>query len=81
MLDDPARAAGPEHPPVSVVVAARDAAGTLPAAVKCYPEYLRDAGYYCTNNAKTDYNFTHDRATWDESSNRAHKEKVTVDRS
>jgi len=45
--------------------------GVLPAGVKCFPQYLREAGYYCTNNAKTDYNFTHDRATWDENSNRA----------
>lgn len=28
----------------------------LPAFIKTYPEHLRDAGYYCTNNAKTDYN-------------------------
>jgi uncharacterized sulfatase len=49
--------------------------GILPAGVKCFPQYLREAGYYCTNNAKTDYNFTHDRATWDESSNRAHWRK------
>jgi len=49
--------------------------GVLPAGVKCFPQYLREAGYYCTNNAKTDYNFTHDRATWDESSNRAHWRK------
>jgi N-sulfoglucosamine sulfohydrolase len=24
--------------------------------VKTYPEFLREAGYYCTNNSKTDYN-------------------------
>jgi arylsulfatase A-like enzyme len=23
---------------------------------RLYPEYLRAAGYYCSNNAKTDYN-------------------------
>lgn len=35
--------------------------------------YLRSAGYYCTNNAKTDYNFKgDDKAYWDESSNKAH---------
>ena len=28
----------------------------LPPEVKFFPEYLRAAGYYCTNNAKTDYN-------------------------
>src|SRR4028119_252183 len=26
-----------------------------PPDVKCFPEYLRAAGYYCTNNEKTDY--------------------------
>jgi arylsulfatase A-like enzyme len=44
----------------------------LPDGIKCFPEYLRQAGYYCTNNAKTDYNFTHPPATWDESSNKGH---------
>src|SRR5262249_49981601 len=28
----------------------------LPANIKMYPQYLREAGYYCTNNAKEDYN-------------------------
>lgn len=28
-----------------------------PAYVKCFTEYLRAAGYFCTNNVKTDYNF------------------------
>jgi len=46
--------------------------GRLPESVQCFPQYLRRAGYYCTNNVKTDYNFPHDKATWDESSNRAH---------
>jgi N-sulfoglucosamine sulfohydrolase len=49
--------------------------GTLPDYVKCFPEYLRRAGYYCTNNVKTDYNFKHDKATWDESSPQAHWRK------
>ena len=32
-----------------------------------YPERLRKAGYYCTNNSKTDYNTTRDhKAMWDE---------------
>jgi uncharacterized sulfatase len=46
--------------------------GRLPAAARFYPEYLRDAGYYCTNNAKTDYNLPMRRGAWDESSGRAH---------
>ncbi len=44
----------------------------LPESVRCFPEYLRQAGYYCTNNSKTDYNFVHDPKTWDESSATAH---------
>ncbi len=32
-----------------------------------YPQYLREAGYFCTNNAKTDYNTTiDDKSLWDE---------------
>jgi arylsulfatase A-like enzyme len=42
--------------------------------VKTYPEYLRQAGYYCTNNVKTDYNLGNfdDKSIWDECSNTAH---------
>ena len=49
-----------------------------PVGVKAFPEYLRAAGYYCTNNSKTDYNFeappTHAPpiTVWDESSRTAH---------
>jgi len=43
----------------------------LPSRIKCFPEYLREAGYYCSNNYKEDYNFT-DVNTWDESSHTAH---------
>jgi len=46
--------------------------GTLPEGVKCYSEHLRNAGYYCTNNVKTDYNFQHPKTAWDECSNKAH---------
>ena len=44
------------------------------AAVKTYPEYLRDAGYYCTNNSKTDYNTesVDPDKIWDECSDKAH---------
>lgn len=44
------------------------------ANVHTYPEYLRQAGYYCTNNAKTDYNTSGiiPSKIWDESSNKAH---------
>jgi arylsulfatase A-like enzyme len=46
----------------------------IPRQIKCFTEYLREAGYYCTNNAKKDYNFT-DVNAWDESSPRAHWRK------
>jgi arylsulfatase A-like enzyme len=42
--------------------------------VKAYPEFLRQAGYYCTNNVKTDYNLGNfdEKSIWDECSNTAH---------
>jgi len=46
----------------------------LPNQIKCFPEYLRSAGYYCSNNYKKDYNFT-DVNVWDESSQTAHWRK------
>ncbi|MEZ6049664.1 MAG: sulfatase-like hydrolase/transferase [Planctomycetaceae bacterium] len=44
----------------------------LPGFVKTFPTYLRDAGYYCTNNSKQDYQFKTPNGTWDESSGKAH---------
>ncbi len=45
----------------------------MPEEIRGFPEYLRQNGYYCTNNSKTDYNATIDmEATWDESSGTAH---------
>lgn len=38
----------------------------LPEYVKCFPEYLRKAGYYCTNNEKQDYQFEAPVTVWDE---------------
>ena len=46
--------------------------GVPPPQVKCFTEGLRAAGYYCTNNAKTDYNFAPPATAWDEVSNKAH---------
>jgi N-sulfoglucosamine sulfohydrolase len=46
----------------------------LPKQIRCFPEYLRSAGYYCSNNYKKDYNFT-DIDVWDESSQTAHWRK------
>jgi N-sulfoglucosamine sulfohydrolase len=44
----------------------------IPEQFKLYPEHLRAAGYYCSNNSKTDYNVAGQRKVWDESSARAH---------
>ncbi len=44
----------------------------LPDSVRFFPEYLREAGYYCTNNAKEDYNLESPSEPWDASSGRAH---------
>jgi uncharacterized sulfatase len=46
--------------------------GVPPAYVKCFSEYLRAAGYYCTNNSKTDYQFDPPPSAWDQSSRKAH---------
>jgi len=46
--------------------------GVPPAYVKCFSEYLRAAGYYCTNNVKTDYQFDPPLTAWDDSSRKAH---------
>jgi len=43
-----------------------------PPPVRCFPAYLRDAGYYCTNNVKTDYQFPVPEDAWDECSKKAH---------
>ncbi|MEM1137484.1 MAG: sulfatase [Bacteroidota bacterium] len=45
---------------------------TPPVGVKCFTEYLRKEGYYCTNNSKTDYQFANPVTAWDESSRNAH---------
>ena len=49
------------------------AVAKLDGALRTYPEWLREAGYYCTNNAKTDYNCDVDAAAiWNQSSASAH---------
>lgn len=45
---------------------------TLPAGMKMYPQYLREAGYYVSNNSKEDYNLVEQGQVWDESSAQAH---------
>lgn len=51
----------------------------LPSFVKCFPEYLREAGYYCTNNAKCDYQFNCPITVWDEVSKKASFKNRTKD--
>ena len=41
----------------------------LPTGVRCFPEYLRAAGYFCTNKSKTDYQFTPPATVWDRQGN------------
>ena len=43
----------------------------MPDGLRMFPAYLRDAGYYTTNNRKKDYNAIEGRGVWDESSARA----------
>ncbi len=44
----------------------------MPPFMKMYPQFLREAGYYCTNNSKEDYNLAKPGKVWDESSRKAH---------
>jgi len=51
----------------------------IPERFEGYPAYLRESGYYCTNNEKTDYNTANEpaiiAASWDGCSGRAHWRK------
>lgn len=42
---------------------------------KMFPQLLREAGYYTSNNNKEDYNLVKTGAVWDESSTKAHWRK------
>src|SRR3954471_8119446 len=44
----------------------------FPKDKKMFPQYLREAGYYCSNNAKEDYNIEKPGKVWDDSSNKGH---------
>ncbi len=43
----------------------------MPEGLKMFPQYLREAGYYTTNNSKEDYNLIKSDQVWDESSRNA----------
>lgn len=61
------------HPESNAPANHMRADASLPAYLKTYPELLRAAGYYCTNNEKTDYNAAVNAADiWNDSSETAH---------
>jgi uncharacterized sulfatase len=43
-----------------------------PVGMRLFPALLRDAGYYCSNRSKEDYNVPTPADTWNESSARGH---------
>ena len=43
----------------------------IPDFITFFPKYLREQGYYCTNNHKEDYNIANYENVWDESSQQA----------
>ncbi|HEY1114344.1 MAG TPA: sulfatase-like hydrolase/transferase [Chitinophagaceae bacterium] len=43
----------------------------IPDFIRFFPQYLREAGYYTTNNAKEDYNTGNRRGAWDQSDRQA----------
>jgi len=43
----------------------------IPENIKCFTEYMRISGYYCTNNEKTDYQFAAPVTAWDENNTKA----------
>lgn len=43
----------------------------MPEGLKMFPEYLREAGYFTTNNSKEDYNLDKSSDVWDDSSKKA----------
>ncbi|MEE2642189.1 MAG: sulfatase-like hydrolase/transferase [Planctomycetota bacterium] len=45
---------------------------SMPANYSMYPQFLRKAGYYCTNNSKEDYNLEKPGQVWDASGRKAH---------
>ncbi|MCF7708931.1 MAG: sulfatase-like hydrolase/transferase [Verrucomicrobia bacterium] len=44
----------------------------MPEFMKMYPQFLREAGYYCSNNRKEDYNLEKPGRVWNDSSGNAH---------
>ncbi|SHJ76523.1 uncharacterized sulfatase [Rubritalea squalenifaciens DSM 18772] len=44
----------------------------IPTSLQLFPSYLKEAGYYCTNNSKEDYNLYQPNKPWNDSSAKAH---------
>ncbi len=51
----------------------------LPEGLMLLPQWLRKAGYFCTNRSKEDYNFPKPEGTWDISGGQAHWRKRHAD--
>lgn len=49
---------------------------SMPAGTKMYPQILREAGYYCTNNGKTDYNLREPGELWEDSKQATWKKRA-----
>ncbi|MDF1862377.1 MAG: sulfatase-like hydrolase/transferase [Verrucomicrobiales bacterium] len=49
----------------------RSKLANLSQGLRLFPSYLREIGYYTTNNSKKDYNCVESEGTWDESSKTA----------
>lgn len=49
----------------------RSVRAPMPEGLRMFPAYLRDAGYYTTNNRKKDYNAEEGPGVWDVSSGKA----------
>lgn len=66
----PSRAAVEKDPDAYAEIPSYEA--VPPSFVRCFPEQLRAAGYYCTNNSKKDYQFREPLGVWDQSDRKAH---------
>ncbi len=66
----PSSAAVKRNPAAYAAIPSYEA--TPPPEVRCFPEILRLAGYYCTNAAKRDYQFREPVTVWDQSNGKAH---------
>jgi uncharacterized sulfatase len=49
----------------------RSKESNLPGELRMFPWYLRQAGYFTTNNSKKDYNAVEGKGVWDDSSKNA----------